>query len=127
MPHVSVTIAGRTFRMACEDGEEERLSGLAQKIDLKIAEMRAAFGEIGDNRLTVMAAITVADELAEAQRLNGALRDQIVDLERARDDALAQKDQWAQAAADAVEAVTGRLEEMVHAMNVDGRRATRND
>ena len=127
MPHVSVTIAGRTFRMACEDGEEERLSGLAQKIDLKIAEMRAAFGEIGDNRLTVMAAITVADELAEAQRLNGALRDEIAELERARDDALAQKDQWAQAAADAVEAVTGRLEEMVHAMNVDGRRATRND
>jgi cell division protein ZapA len=113
--------------MACEDGEEERLSGLAQKIDLKIAEMRAAFGEIGDNRLTVMAAITVADELAEAQRLNGALRDQIADLERARDDALAQKDRWAQTAADAVEAVTGRLEEMVHAMNVDGRRATRND
>lgn len=127
MPHVSVTIAGRTFRMACEDGEEERLSGLAQKIDLKIAEMRAAFGEIGDNRLTVMAAITVADELAEAQRLNGALRDQIAELERARDDALAQKDRWAQTAADAVEAVTGRLEEMVHAMNVDGRRATRND
>ena len=127
MPHVSVTIAGRTFRMACEDGEEERLSGLAQKIDLKIAEMRAAFGEIGDNRLTVMAAITVADELAEAQRVNGALRDQIAELERARDDALAQKDRWAQAAADAVEAVTGRLEEMVHAMNVDGRRATRND
>jgi len=127
MPHVSVTIAGRTFRMACEDGEEERLSGLAQKIDLMIAEMRAAFGEIGDNRLTVMAAITVADELAEAQRVNGALRDQIAELERARDDALAQKDRWAQAAADAVEAVTGRLEEMVHAMNVDGRRATRND
>ena len=127
MPHVSVTIAGRTFRMACEDGEEERLSGLAQKIDLKIAEMRAAFGEIGDSRLTVMAAITVADELAEAQRVNGALRDQIAELERARDDALAQKDRWAQTAANAVEAVTGRLEEMVHAMNVDGRRATRND
>jgi cell division protein ZapA len=127
MPHVSVNIAGRTFRMACEDGEEERLSGLAQKIDLKIAEMRAAFGEIGDSRLTVMAAITVADELAEAQRVNGALRDQIAELERARDVALAQKDRWAQTAANAVEAVTGRLEEMVHAMNIDGRRATRND
>lgn len=127
MAHVSVNIAGRTFRMACEDGEEERLSGLAQKIDLKIAEMRAAFGEIGDNRLTVMAAITVADELAEAERVNAALRDQIAALERARDDALAQKDRWAQAAAEAVEAVTGRLEELVHAMNADGRRAARND
>ena len=127
MPHVSVTIAGRTFRMACEDGEEERLSGLAQKIDLKIAEMRAAFGEIGDSRLTVMAAITVADELAEAERVNGALRDQIAELERARDDALAQRDLLAQTAADAVEAVTGRLEELVHAMNADGRRVARND
>ena len=127
MPHVSVTIAGRTFRMACEDGEEERLSRLAQKIDLKIAEMRAAFGEIGDSRLTVMAAITVADELAEAERVNGALRDQIAELERARDDALAQRDLLAQTAADAVEAVTGRLEELVHAMNADGRRVARND
>ena len=61
MAHVNVTIAGRAFRMACGEGEEERLEALAQQVDSKIAEMRAAFGEIGDQRLTVMAAITFAE------------------------------------------------------------------
>lgn len=127
MAHVSVTIAGRAFRMACEDGEEERLTGLAEKIDAKIAEMRTAFGEIGDNRLTVMAAISVADELAEAQRAIAALKERIAELETAQDEARARSERWAQAAADAVDATAERFEEMVAALNADGRRAARGD
>ncbi|HEY8384500.1 MAG TPA: cell division protein ZapA [Microvirga sp.] len=68
MSQVSVTIAGRTYRIACADGEERHLEGLAALYDGKIEDMRAAFGEIGDMRLHVMAAITVADDLAEARR-----------------------------------------------------------
>ena len=68
MPHVSVTIAGRSYRMACDDGQEEHLLGLGRMLDGKIDTLRAAFGEIGDMRLAVMAGIMVADELAEAQR-----------------------------------------------------------
>ena len=66
MAQVTVTIAGRTYRMACGDGEEEHLAGLAAVFDAKIEEMRAAFGEIGDMRLHVMAALTFADDLSEA-------------------------------------------------------------
>jgi len=62
---VSVTIAGRSYRMACEEGEEAHLEGLAQAYDAKIAEMRSAFGEIGDMRLHVMAALTFADQISE--------------------------------------------------------------
>ena len=65
MSQVTVTIAGSTYRIACDDGEEQHLEGLARLLDAKIEEMRAAFGEIGDMRLHVMAAITIADELAE--------------------------------------------------------------
>jgi cell division protein ZapA len=68
MPHVNITINGRQYRMACEDGEEDRLRGLAQDLERRIAEMRSNFGEIGDTRLIVMAAITIADELSEAKR-----------------------------------------------------------
>jgi cell division protein ZapA len=71
---VSVTIAGRSYRMACEEGEEAHLEGLARAYDAKIAEMRAAFGEIGDMRLHVMAALTFADQIAE-------LRDRVAALE----------------------------------------------
>jgi cell division protein ZapA len=50
--------------MSCEEGEEAHLTELAADLDTRIARLRARFGEIGDTRLTVMAALTVADELA---------------------------------------------------------------
>jgi cell division protein ZapA (FtsZ GTPase activity inhibitor) len=36
MTQVNVTINGRQFRMACEDGEEERLARLAEDLDARI-------------------------------------------------------------------------------------------
>ena len=68
MPHVSVTIAGRAYRMSCDEGQEEHLIRLGGLLNDKIDELRQAFGEIGDLRLAVMAGITVADELSETQR-----------------------------------------------------------
>lgn len=68
MAQVNVRIAGRIYRMACGDGEEGHLTGLAARLDAKIVELRGAFGEIGDGRITVMAALTIADQLAEAER-----------------------------------------------------------
>jgi cell division protein ZapA len=80
---VQVTIAGRSFRMACAPGEEEHLESLAAQIDKRIQEMRGAFGEIGDQRLTVMAAITMADELAESRRKVADLEAQVAALQQA--------------------------------------------
>lgn len=67
MSQVSVTIDGRKYRLACNEGEEARLESLAGMIDEKIGEMRSSFGEIGDQRLVIMAALTIADNLAEAR------------------------------------------------------------
>ena len=71
MPQVSVTINGRKFRVACEYGQENHLTKLAADLDGRIEKLRAEHGEIGDARLTIMAALTLADELAE---LGGKLR-----------------------------------------------------
>lgn len=68
MSQVNVTINGRQFRMACEDGQEDRLRQLAKELDDRISALRGQFGEIGDARLTVMAALLVADELSEAAK-----------------------------------------------------------
>lgn len=68
MAEVNVEINGRRFRMACEDGQEERLMSLAGRFNAYIDEFRGSFGEIGDNRLTVMAGIAVLDALSEAER-----------------------------------------------------------
>jgi cell division protein ZapA len=67
MSQVSVTIDGRKYRLACNEGEEARLESLAGMIDDKIGEMRTAFGEIGDQRLVIMAALTIADNLTEVR------------------------------------------------------------
>jgi cell division protein ZapA len=68
MSHVSVTINGRQYRMACEEGQEDHLTQLAKDLDRRIADLRKHFGEIGDMRLAVMAALMVGDELLEAGR-----------------------------------------------------------
>ena len=84
MSQVNVTINGRQFRMACEDGQEDHLMNLARELDTKISGLRAKFGEIGDTRLTVMAAITVADELAEAGLRIKRLEEELAALQDAR-------------------------------------------
>src|SRR3989442_50961 len=68
MVQVSVTINGRQFRMACEDGEEPHLLLLAEGLDQRNSRLRARFGEIGDTRLTVMAALTLGDGLSETKK-----------------------------------------------------------
>ena len=84
MAQVNATIAGRQFRLACEDGQEEHLQLLAQDIDERIAKLREKFGEIGDTRLTVMAALTVADELSEAVRRLRRMEEEVAAMQDAR-------------------------------------------
>ncbi len=84
MPHVSVTIAGRAYRMACDDGQEAHLAALARELDRRIAQLRGSFGEIGDMRLAVMAALMTSDDLAEARRRIQALESELDGAREAR-------------------------------------------
>jgi cell division protein ZapA len=83
MPQISVTINGRQFRMACENGEEARLTNLAADLDARIATLRVRFGEIGDTRLTVMAALAIADELSELKERLVRLEPELATLQEA--------------------------------------------
>src|SRR5512143_401206 len=84
MSHVIATIAGRQFRLACEDGQEDHLQALAKDIDQRIIDLRAKFGEIGDTRLTVMAALMLADDVSEAARKIRRMEEEIAALQDAR-------------------------------------------
>lgn len=98
MGTVNATIAGRQFRLACEDGQEEHLQALAADIDARIVDLRKRFGEIGDTRLTVMAALMVADENTEVTRKLRRLEEEVTALQDAR---MVSSDR-ARAASDAV-------------------------
>lgn len=84
MSYVSVTINGRQYRMACEDGQEGHLMRLARDLDQRIDQLRGAFGEIGDMRLVVMAALTVADELVEINQRLRRIEEELAGLQDAR-------------------------------------------
>ena len=120
MSQVNVTINGRQFRMACEDGEEARLSRLAEELDASIAALRTRFGEIGDTRLTVMAALTLADQLSETKEKLQRLEPELATLRNASV-ASADHSQATQtavvaalnAAAERIENITKRLNETV--------------
>ncbi|MEP7239983.1 MAG: cell division protein ZapA [Devosia sp.] len=77
MPDVLVEIAGKKYRMACEEGEEQHLLDLAAAFDHRVDTFKGQFGEIGDARLTVMAGIGVLDELGESRRRIAALESEV--------------------------------------------------
>jgi cell division protein ZapA len=117
MSQVSVTINGRQFRMACEDGQEGHVTDLARELDARIEHLRAKFGEIGDTRLTVMAALTVADELAETGLRVKRLEQELAALQEARVTA-ADRIKTAQAAvAAALAAAAERIENVTRKLD----------
>ena len=76
MAKVSVTINGRKYEIACDDGQEAHLVRLSQYVDRRVDELVAAVGQIGDARLLVMASLLVADELSEVYTELDSLRDE---------------------------------------------------
>lgn len=85
MAQVTVTIDGKAYRMACEEGQENHLTELASGFDRYVAHLKNQFGEIGDLRLTVMSGIMIMDELHETNRRLQALEAEVDDLRRNRD------------------------------------------
>jgi cell division protein ZapA len=68
---VNLTINSRPFVVACDDGQEGRIRRLGQYVDAKVAEFVGNIGQVGEARLLLLAALVIADELADA---NEALR-----------------------------------------------------
>jgi cell division protein ZapA len=121
---VNVTINGRQFRMACEDGQEGHLQQLARELDDRIAALRVQFGEIGDARLTVMAALMVADELSETSKKLKRLETDHAALQDARG-AVAERAQTTQAAlVAAFTSAAERIEGMAKKLGQSGAAAS---
>lgn len=65
MGQVSITLNGRTYGLACRDDEEERVQRLADYIRGKVEQLVDEFGQIGSDRLMLMSALMITDELFE--------------------------------------------------------------
>jgi cell division protein ZapA len=114
---VNVTINGRQYRMACEDGQEDHLRQLAKELDDRINSLRGQFGEIGDSRLVVMAALMIADDVVEIRKKMRRLEQEMEALQDARG-AAAERAQATQAALIAAfTSAAERIEGMAKKLN----------
>ena len=120
MAQVSVTIDGKTYRMACDEGQEEHLIDLAQRFDRYVSHLKDSFGEIGDHRLAVMAGIMVMDEFSELEKRVKGLESEIGTLRKTRDDALVKADKNDAALTGALSGLAERMESLAERLAAKG-------
>jgi cell division protein ZapA len=117
MSHVSVTIHGRQYRMACEDGQEDHLVRLAKDLDQRIEQLKTSFGAIGDMRLIVMAALTLGDELSEAAKRVRRLEEELSALQDVRVASSERAHAMQIAVANALNSASERIESVTRSLN----------
>ncbi|MGG6895272.1 MULTISPECIES: cell division protein ZapA [Rhizobium] len=109
MAQVTVTIDGKAYRMACEEGQEDHLTDLATRFDRYVLHLKNQFGEIGDLRLTVMAGIMITDEVAELTRRVSSLEAELESLTSNRDTTMAANARAEETLASVIDEVTTRI------------------
>ena len=67
MSLIDLNIAGRTYQVACKDGEEEQLRAAARLVDGKSREALAGMGTLSEARQFLFASLLLADQLMVAQ------------------------------------------------------------
>ncbi|MBI3514952.1 MAG: cell division protein ZapA [Proteobacteria bacterium] len=65
MPEIAVTVNGRSYRVSCGAGEEQRLQTLARGLDERVQKLVRSAGQAGEAQLLVAAGLLLADELDE--------------------------------------------------------------
>jgi cell division protein ZapA len=107
---ISLTVNGRPYAVTCDDGQEARIRRLGQYVDAKVAEFVGSLGQVGEARLLLLAALIIADELADT---NEAVRVERSAARAAEAEATAAAGAAAsgiQGIAQRVEAIAARLE-----------------
>ncbi|HEY2071150.1 MAG TPA: cell division protein ZapA [Rhizomicrobium sp.] len=116
MPLVNVMVNSRAYTIACDEGEEEHLKELAAHVDSKVRELLGSVGQVGDQRLLLMAAVLITDELFDARaRLDAHAKKaaELADAHGEVSDKLAKAEDSAvrvlEDAAARIEAIAGKL------------------
>ena len=97
---VDLTIAGRTYQVACREGEEENLRAAARLVDGKSREALAGLGTLSEARQFLFACLLLADQLIDK-------RPDVAAAAAGLDPALAER---AEALADRLESIADGLE-----------------
>ena len=93
---IEVSILGRNYRVACEEGEREALMRAVAYLDGKMGEIKQGGKVSGTDRIAVMAALNIAHEYLSAKLGDGfdvgRAKRRIAAIEAKLDEAIAQQD-----------------------------------
>ncbi|MEN8839817.1 MAG: cell division protein ZapA, partial [Octadecabacter sp.] len=64
MPQVEITIGGRSFEVACQEGEEQFLMTAAAMLDVEASSLSTQVGRMPESRMLLMAGLLLADRTA---------------------------------------------------------------
>lgn len=79
---VSISLNGRPYDIACDDGQEGHVAYLADVLNSRVAALAESVGQVGESRLLLLAGLLVADELVEARtRLDQLTRGRTMEAE----------------------------------------------
>jgi cell division protein ZapA len=68
MGSVQVTVNGRSYSVACDEGQEAHVVRLGSYLEQKVGQLVKAVGQLGDARLLVMASLMITDELVDTDQ-----------------------------------------------------------
>lgn len=115
MAKVSITVNGRKFALGCDEGEQDHLHMLGEKLDKRVQMLANQFGQIGDLRLLLMAGITLMDELEDAGSAVDTQAEALAsDIRRASEEALSTARQKELTAADSLIEAAQRIEKLAN-------------
>lgn len=80
MAHVTLTIAGRAYKVGCEDGQEDRLRDLGAEVDRRARLMAENTGAVAEGLVLVLAGLMLADEADDAKAAAAPLHDEVAAL-----------------------------------------------
>ncbi|SNR58652.1 cell division protein ZapA [Puniceibacterium sediminis] len=67
MPEVPIYIGGRTFEVACQEGEEQYLQSAARMLDTEASVLVDQIGRVPETRMLLMAGLMLADKTASLE------------------------------------------------------------
>ena len=68
MANVNIKFNGKEFLLSCENGQEDHLEELALVLNEKFDKLKSSLGNIGENKLLLITAITIVDEYFETKK-----------------------------------------------------------
>ncbi len=82
MANVNIKFNGKDYLLSCEDGQEENLKELANHLDKKYEELKNNLGNLGENKLLLIASIKITDDFFDLLKKVNSTKTQFKDLSK---------------------------------------------